>query len=46
LRAAENTRSRLVGLLLGVFILSLAAWFWTGLLLDQMPCFLGVHYCD
>ena len=46
IRAAENTRTRLVGLLLGIFIMALAAWFWTGLLLDQMPCFLGVHYCD
>jgi len=45
-RAAENARSRLVSLLLGVFVLVLMAWFWTALLLDQMPCFLGVQYCD
>jgi hypothetical protein len=46
IRAAENTRARLVGILLGLVILSLVAWIWIGFLRDQMPCFLGVRICD
>lgn len=29
-----------------VAVLALIASFWTGLVLDQMPCFLGVPNCD
>jgi hypothetical protein len=27
-------------------LLVLIAWFWVGLVDDQMPCFLGVPNCD
>lgn len=46
IRTPENTRVRLVGILLGLVILSLVAWLWIGFLRDQMPCFLGVRICD
>lgn len=29
-----------------IISLSLIAWLWTNILLDQMPCFLGVVNCD
>jgi hypothetical protein len=48
----RNQRS--VGLnLAGIFrlmprvaIVPLIAWLWLGLVVDQMPCFLGVPNCD
>ena len=33
-------------LILRTAILGLVAWFWIALLMDQMPCFLGVPNCD
>lgn len=33
-------------LLIRVIILVFIAWMWTGLLIDQMPCFLGIPNCD
>jgi uncharacterized membrane protein len=33
-------------LLLRVAFLALIAWMWVGILIDQMPCFLGVPNCD
>lgn len=33
-------------LLIRVVILIFIAWFWAALLIDQMPCFLGVPNCD
>ncbi|WP_276500768.1 hypothetical protein [Terrimonas pollutisoli] len=29
-----------------IVILTLLAWFWVSVILDQMPCFLGDRYCD
>ena len=29
-----------------VVLLILIAWLWIGIILDQMPCFLGVPNCD
>ncbi len=29
-----------------VAIVVLIAWLWVGLVVDQMPCFLGVPNCD
>jgi len=46
LKTGGNILARPVSLLLGIVLMILAAWFWTGFLVDQMPCFLGVHYCD
>ena len=44
--AEAGLRRHPVRLLLGaVFALSIAV-FWSGLLVDQMPCFLGVPKCD
>ena len=33
-------------LLLRVFFLAFIAWMWVGILIDQMPCFMGVPNCD
>ena len=33
-------------LVLKIVLLVLIAWMWTGILADQLPCFLGVQYCD
>ena len=46
LRAGNSLMAQPVNLLLRVVILIVLAFFWTGLLLDQMPCFLGVPNCD
>jgi drug/metabolite transporter (DMT)-like permease len=46
IKVGENNLTRMVSLLFGIAILLLAAWFWISLLHDQMPCFLGVRYCD
>jgi cation transport ATPase len=35
-----------VSLLFRVAFLILVAWLWVAILLDQMPCFLGVPNCD
>jgi hypothetical protein len=35
-----------INLLLRVAFLALIAWMWGGILIDQMPCFLGVPNCD
>lgn len=35
-----------LGLLPRVVLLILIAWLWIALLIDQMPCFLGVPNCD
>lgn len=43
LRRGESARGGLV--LRGAFLL-LVAWLWLALLVDQMPCFLGVPNCD
>jgi hypothetical protein len=45
-QASHWTTPNLIRLLLGIVCLLLIAWFWTGILLDQMPCFLGVPICD
>lgn len=45
-RAGNNLLAQPVGLLLRVVFLVLIAWLWGSLLMDQMPCFLGVPNCD
>ena len=35
-----------INLLIRVVFLILIAWMWISLLIDQMPCFLGVPNCD
>ena len=46
MRAGNNIMAHPVNLLLRVIALILVAWFWAALLIDQMPCFLGVPNCD
>jgi hypothetical protein len=45
-QAGNRIRVNSIGLLLRVACLVLIAWMWVGIILDQMPCFLGVRYCD
>lgn len=45
-RAGNSLFANPIKLLLSVAFLVLIAIMWTGALLDQMPCFLGVPNCD
>lgn len=45
-RARNSVGVSAVGLLLRVACLIPFAWLWVVLVLDQMPCFLGVPNCD
>ena len=45
-RAGNSIIASPVNLLIRVVILVFIAWMWTGILIDQMPCFLGVPNCD
>jgi hypothetical protein len=42
----SRRRSGAAGMALRVGLVGLFAWLWVGLLIDQMPCFLGVPNCD
>lgn len=46
LRAGSTSRASPVFLVLRVVVLVLIAWVWGGLVVDQLPCFLGVPNCD
>ena len=46
LRAGHGLMADPVNLLLRVALLALVALMWAGLLIDQMPCFMGVPNCD
>jgi hypothetical protein len=41
-----DRRARVFKVLPGVVAMILVAWFWISLVVDQMPCFLGVPNCD
>lgn len=45
-RSEKPSMKNLLSLLPRVGLLIFIAWFWVGLVLDQMPCFLGVPNCD
>ena len=45
-RAGKKITDNPLGLLLRAAFLILIAWLWVGIILDQMPCFLGVPNCD
>lgn len=45
-RAGNRIMTNPSSLLLRVPFLILITWLWTGIILDQMPCFLGVPNCD
>ena len=46
IRAGNSLIASPVNLLIRVVILVFIAWMWGGILIDQMPCFLGVPNCD
>jgi hypothetical protein len=46
LSAGRSSLSNRLSLLAGVILLVLIAWLWVGIIIDQMPCFLGVPLCD
>ena len=45
-QAGKRRMASSLNLLTRVACLIFLAWFWVGLILDQMPCFLGVPNCD
>ena len=45
-RAGNSLLANPILLLVRVVFLSFLVWMWFGILLDQMPCFLGVPNCD
>jgi len=45
-RAGNKIAGNPISLLIKVVVLILIAWLWAGIVLDQMPCFLGVANCD
>ena len=46
IRTGNSLLANPVILSLRVIFLIVIAWFWANLLIDQMPCFLGVPNCD
>lgn len=46
LRAGNRSLINPLSLVPRVLLMIFIAWFWIGLTLDQMPCFLGVPNCD
>ena len=45
-QAGNKMKVTLASFLVRVAFLILLAWFWVSIILDQMPCFLGVRNCD
>lgn len=45
-RTGNSVMAKPISLLLRVALLLFIAWFWSGIVIDQMPCFLGVPNCD
>ena len=45
-RAGKKSTNSFAGILLRVAILIFIAWLWGSVIIDQMPCFLGVPNCD
>jgi hypothetical protein len=46
IRAGNSLIANPVILVVRVVFLALLIWLWSGILIDQMPCFLGVPNCD
>ena len=46
LRRGTRSLTDVVSLMSRAVLAILIAWFWVGLVADQMPCFLGVPNCD
>ena len=45
-RAGNNLMAHPIDLLLRVAFLAITAMMWGGIVVDQLPCFLGVPNCD
>lgn len=45
-RAGSDLMAQPLSLMLRAAVLALITLFWGGILLDQLPCFLGVPSCD
>ena len=45
-RAGRSVGENPINLVLRVALLALIATLWGGLLIDQMPCFMGIPNCD
>jgi predicted PurR-regulated permease PerM len=45
-RARKSIIANPTTFLLSVIGLTLIAWLWVSLLIDQIPCFMGVPICD
>ena len=45
-RAGNNIIANPINLLFRVAFLALIAMMWSGILIDQLPCFMGVPNCD
>lgn len=46
LRTGTRNLASVLRLAPRVVLVILIAWLWVGLVVDQMPCFLGVPNCD
>lgn len=46
LRAGENILAHPFSLTIRIIFMSLATWMWISIVIDQMPCFMGVPNCD
>jgi hypothetical protein len=45
-RAGNSLLANPIPLLLRIVFLGFIAWMWLSMMIDQMPCFLGVPNCD
>jgi hypothetical protein len=45
-RTGNGIMSNPINFLFRVAFLVLIVWVWAGVIIDQMPCFLGVPNCD
>lgn len=46
IKAGNSIIASPVVLVVRVVVLAFVVWMWFGILIDQMPCFLGVPNCD
>jgi hypothetical protein len=46
MRMGNRLMAHPVSLMIRMLVLILIAWLWINILIDQMPCFLGVPNCD
>jgi hypothetical protein len=46
IRARERITANPIIFVVRVVLIAFLVWMWFGILIDQMPCFLGVPNCD